>query len=363
MPGQHLLWGAPSRTPIPCTAQSDTTPGDIAVHPSAHHLGQRRLLLLLLPATALAVTSLPSAAQTWPTKPVSILVPSTPGGAIDSYARTVAEQLARQFKQPFVVENRAGGGGGLIAADAAARAPADGHTLFTGTAAILTINPSAYKKLPYAVTDFAYICKGVEFPLILVTHPSVGVTDVTGLGAWFKRNPDKASYASYQPGTPSHFLGHQLGEKLGIPLTHIPYRGSAPQVTDLLGGTVQVGFTLLATALPHIQSGRLVPIATTGATRTEALPQLRTLAEQGLGDLTTTAWFGLVAPKGTPAAVVDGLIQAHKAAVQLPEVRARFAAQGLTPSDVCGADFLQQVQTEGARWAQVVKATGFSASE
>ena len=309
------------------------------------------------------LAAMPSVAQTWPSKPVTIIVPSTAGGAIDSYARTVAEQMSRQLKQPFVVDNRAGGGGGLVAADAAVRAAPDGHTLFVGTAAILTINPSAYKKLPYSVGDFTYICKGVEFPLVLVAHPSVGASDIASLTTWLKKNADKASYASYQPGTPSHFLGHQLGEKLGIPLTHIPYKGSAPQVNDLLGGTVLFGFTQLATALPHIQSGRLVALATTGLTRIDTLPQTRTLAEQGLGELTTTAWFGLVAPKGTPAAVQDALAQAHKAAMAVPEVKARLAAQALYPATACGSEFQQQVVAEGARWAQVVKATGFSASE
>lgn len=320
--------------------------------------------LLTLPLVALlALPSRPASAEDWPSKLVTVIVPSTAGGAIDSYARTVAEQMARQIKQPFVVDNRAGGGGGLIAADAAARAAPDGYTLFVGTAAILTINTSTYKKLPYAVDDFAYLCKGVEFPLVLVAHPSVGAQDVASLAAWLKKNPDKASYASYQPGTPSHFLGHQLGDKLGIPLTHIPYKGSAPQVNDLLGGSVLFGFTQLATALPHIQSGRLVALATTGPARVETLPQTKTLAEQGLGELTTTAWFGLVAPRNTPPAVQEALVQAHKTAMMVPELKARMAAQAMYPSTACGSEFRQQVLVEGTRWAQVVKATGFSAND
>lgn len=324
-----------------------------------------RLAAIARAGSALALLSVAALAQAqaWPTKPITLIVPSTAGGAIDAYARTIAEQLGSTLKQPVVVENRAGGGGGLVAADAAVRAAPDGHTLFVGTAAILTINPSAYRKLPYATSDFAYVCKGVEFPLVLVAHPGTGVRDVAGLAAWLKRNPQQASYASYQPGTPSHFLGHQLGEKLGTPLTHIPYKGSAPQVTDLLGGTVAFGFTQLATALPHVQSGRLVALATTGAARVDTLPQVPTLAEQGLADLTTTAWFGLVAPKATPPEVVERLVRAHQAAVQVPDVKAKLAAQGLYPASACGAAFQQQVQAEGARWAQVVKATGFSASE
>jgi len=331
--------------------------------PQSPSLIGRRCALKFV-ATFLVASAVACAhAQTWPSKPITVIVPSTAGGAIDSYARVSGEHLAGQLKQPVIVDNRAGGGGGLIAADAAARAPADGYTLFVGTAAILTINPSSYKKLPYSTDDFAYICKGVEFPLVLVAHPSVGVQDVASLAAWLKKHPAQASYASYQPGTPSHFLGHQLGEKLGIELTHIPYKGSAPQVNDLLGGTVMFGFTQLVTALPHIQSGRLVALATTGPTRTEALPNVRTLAEQGLGDLTTTAWFGLVAPKATPPDVVERLIKAHLATLQTPEVKTKLQAQALYPSGVCGKEFQQQVQAETARWAKVVKATGFSANE
>ncbi|WP_157119247.1 Bug family tripartite tricarboxylate transporter substrate binding protein [Azohydromonas lata] len=302
-------------------------------------------------------------AQGWPSKPIQIIVPSTPGGAIDSYARVSAEHLAQQVKQPVVVENRPGGGGGLIATEAAARAAADGYSLFVGTAAILTINPSAYKKLPYSPGDFTYLCKGVEFPLVLVAHPSTNARTIDDLARWLQANPKNASYASYQPGTPSHFLGYQLGEKLGIPLTHIPYRGSAPQVTDLLGGNVFFGFTQLPTALPHIKSGRLIALATTGTVRPDSLKDVATLAEQGLGDLTTTAWFGLLAPKGIPVSIAQRLIKAHLDALGDTNVKAKMAAQGLSVSGVCGQEFQDAVKQEAARWARVVKATGFSANE
>lgn len=317
---------------------------------------------LLFAAVGLAV-GMPAQGQSWPSRPITVLVPSAPGGAIDSYARVSAEDLASQLKQPVIVENKPGGGGGLVAADAAARAAPDGLTLFVGTAAILTINPSSYKKLPYSPADFAYVCKGVEFPLVLVANPSIGVKDVKGLANWLKAHPAEASYSSYQPGTPSHFLGYQLGEKLGIPLTHIPYRGSAPQVTDLLGGTVKFGFTQLVTALPHIQSGKLVALATTGDARAEPLKDIPTLAEQGLKELTTSAWFGLLVPKATPPAIVEQLIKAHKATIASPEIRAKWSAQSLYPSGVCGKEFEKQVRDEAARWAAVVKATGFSATE
>ena len=302
-------------------------------------------------------------AQGWPSKPIQIIVPSTPGGAIDSYARVSAEHLAQHVKQPVIVENRPGGGGGLVATEAAARAVADGHNLFIGTAAILTINPSAYKKLPYSQGDFTYLCKGVEFPLVLVAHPSIGARNIDDLDRWLKANPNGASYASYQPGTPSHFLGHQLGEKLGIPLTHIPYRGSAPQVTDLLGGNVPFGFTQIPTALPHIRSGRLIALATTGSAKPDMLKEVATLAEQGLGDLTTTAWFGLLAPRGISSQIAQQLIKAHLDSLNDTNFKAKMAAQGLSVSGVCGKEFQQAVTQETARWAKVVKATGFSASE
>jgi tripartite-type tricarboxylate transporter receptor subunit TctC len=268
--------------------------------------------------------------------------------------------MARTLKQAVVVDNR---GNGLVAMESGARAAPDGYTLTVGTAATLTINPSVYRKLAYGHDDYVYLCKAVEFPLVLVAHPSVAVKDVAQLGAWLKANPKQASYASYQPGTPSHFLGHQLGDKLGIALTHIPYRGSAPQVTDLLGGVVPFGFTQVATALPHIRSGKLVALATTGGARWDTLKDVPTLDEQGLGELTTTAWFGLLAPKGTPADVQARLVDAQRAALADADTRARLASQGLGVAPVCGAEFVDLVKRETQRWAAVVKATGFTAAD
>jgi tripartite-type tricarboxylate transporter receptor subunit TctC len=312
----------------------------------------------LLPATG--AMGQPAA---WPSKAITLIVPSTAGGPLDGYARIAAEELGKELKQPTVVENRAGGGGGLIAARGAMQAPADGHTLFVGTAAILTINPSAYKQLPYAVTDFAYVCKGVEAPLVLVAHPSLGVKDLAALGQRLKSKPSEAMYASYQAGTPSHFLGHQLGEKLGVAMTHVPYKGSSPQVQDLVGGNVGFGFTQLQTALQHVRAGKLVALATTGAQRAPQLPDVPTLAELAMPDLTTTVWFGLVVHKDTPRDVVDRLIAVHKAAFAAPATRAKVEAQSMQVSGQCGADFEKAVRDEGARWARVVKATGFSASD
>lgn len=320
-------------------------------------------VLRLVAAAALAVSGAGSAvAQTppWPSRPVQVIVPSPAGGAIDVWARAQSEHMARTLGRAFLVDNR---GSALAATESGARAAPDGYTVTVGTAASMTINPSAYRRLGYAQDDFAYLCKAVEFPLVLVAHPSVPAKNVTELRTWLQANPKQASYASYQAGTPSHFLGHQLGEKFGIALTHIPYRGSAPQVTDLLGGVVPFGFTQVATALPHIRSGKLVALATTGGARFDALKEVPTLGELGLGELTTTAWFGLMVPRATPPEVQARLIDAQRAALADAETRTRLAAQGLVVAPVCGAEFVDLVKRETQRWAAVVKATGFTAAD
>ena len=318
------------------------------------------LFAALAVAIAAACTAAAAQAPSWPVRPVQVIVPSPAGGAIDVWARAQSDHMTRTLKQPVIVDNR---GNALAATEAGARAAADGYTVTVGTAALMTINPSAYRKLGYAQDDFAYLCKAVEFPLVLVAHPGVPVKDVAQLRTWLQANPKQASYASYQPGTPSHFLGHQLGDKLGIALTHIPYRGSAPQVTDLLAGVVPFGFTQVATALPHIRSGKLVALATTGSARFDALKDVPTLGEQGLGDLTTTAWFGLMVPRATPADVQARLIEAQRAALADADTRARLAAQGLVVAPVCGAEFVDLIKRETQRWAVVVKATGFNAAD
>jgi tripartite-type tricarboxylate transporter receptor subunit TctC len=205
--------------------------------------------------------------------------------------------------------------------------------------------------------------KGVEAPLVLVTNPAVPAKNFADLTKWIQNPANQAAYASFSPGTPSHFLGFQLNERLKTSMVHIPYKGSAPQVTDLLGGQVPLGFTQLASAVPHIKEGKLNAIAVTGPQRSRYLPNVPTLAELGLKDLGTTIWFGLFAPAATPPAVLDAVRAAALKAQADPAYRARLEALNFDVPNDSIAVFEATIASESARWAALVKATGFKASE
>jgi tripartite-type tricarboxylate transporter receptor subunit TctC len=226
---------------------------------------------------------------------------------------------------------------------------------------MVTINPAAFSNLRWKSTDFKPVIKGVEAPLVLVIHPSVPARNFQELSAWIKDPANKAAYASFSPGTPSHFLGYQLNERLKANMVHIPYKGSVPQVTDLLGGQVLLGFTQLASAVPHLKDGKLRAIAVTGPARSRFMPDVPTLAELGHKDLTTTVWFGLFAPAGTPPATLE-VIRAAAAKAQTDRAyRERLEALNF---DVATEDipaFERTIAAEQARWAELVKATGFRA--
>ena len=321
----------------------------------------RRALCAMTLATALWPCAL-VLAQDWPAKPVTIVVGVPPGGALDPYARALADQLGRTTGGTFIVDNKAGANGNL-SAESVLRAPADGHTLWIGTQSMVAINPSAYAQLRWKPGDFKPVIKSVEAPLVLVTHPSVPARDFAALAAWIQNPANKAAYASFSPGTPSHFLGYQLNERLKAAMVHIPYKGSGPQTTDLLGGQVPIGFTQLAAAIPHIKEGKLRAIAVSGPQRSRFLPQVPTLAELGHADLTTTIWFGLFAPASTPPGVLEAIRNAAARARSDPGYRARLEALNFDVPDDSVAAFEKTIATETARWAALVKATGFSASD
>jgi len=303
-----------------------------------------------------------AAAQTqFPTKPLSLVVGSAPGSAPDVYARTIADPMSRLLGQPVLVDNRAGANAN-IAAEFVTRAPVDGHVLWVPAQSQLEINPSAYADLRWKSADFVAVIKGVEAPVLLVTHPSVPAKTLTELAAWVKANPGKVSYASFSPGTLSHFLGYQLNDKLGLDMTHITYKGSGPQVQALLGGHVQLGFSQIQTGLPHVQGGKLNAIAVSGATRWRQLPNVPTLAELGHPDFTATTWFGLVAQAGTPPEVLARLIDVARRAHTEPAVKEKLEQMGFDVPAQTGAEFAASIRAGQQRWAQVVKATGFRAS-
>jgi tripartite-type tricarboxylate transporter receptor subunit TctC len=313
-------------------------------------------------AFSAAISSVLAQPAVWPSKPVTLVVGTPAGGAIDAYARTLGDQLARHTGGTFLVENRAGAGGNL-SAEHVLKSPADGHTIWVTTHAMYTINPSAYQALRWKQSDFKPIAKGVESPLLLVVHPSVPARTLPELASWLLANPAKAAYASFSPGTPSHFLGFQLNERLKLNMVHIPYKGSAPQLNDLIGGQVLLGFTQIQGAMQQVQAGKLHAIAITSAERSRHLPQVPTLAELGFRDLSLNVWFGLAAPAATPAAVIDAVTAAVMKAQTETEFRTKLQAQGFDVPRESGAAFEATIASDTARWARVVQATGFKAND
>jgi len=319
-----------------------------------------RTLIILL-STALCATPLAALAQAWPAKPISLVVGSEPGSAPDVYARAVAEPMSRLLGQPVIVVNRTGANGN-IAAEWVAKAPADGYALWAAAQSQIEINPSAYPDLRWKPADFTGVIKGAEAPLVLVTHPSVPAKTLAELGAWVKANPGKVSYASFSPGTLSHFLGYKLNERLGLDMTHVTFKGSGPQVQSLLGGHVPLGFSQIQTGLPHVQSGKFNAIATTGGARWRQLGAVPTFAELGYPEFTAATWFGLLAHSGTPADILAKIVDAAKAAHTEPAVRARLEQMGFDVPAQTGADLAASIRAGQERWAEVVKATGFRAA-
>jgi tripartite-type tricarboxylate transporter receptor subunit TctC len=291
---------------------------------------------------------------------IRLLVGSPAGGAIDIYARIINDHMSRSLGLPVLIDNKPGANGN-IAAQATVDGPADGSLIWIGAQSMLEINPYAYSNLRWKVSDFTPLLKGVEIPLVLAAHPSVPAENLDELVAWIKRNPGKFSYASYGAGTASHFLGFQFAERFGLDLTHVPYRGSGPQSSDLLAGHALLGFTQIPNIAPHVPDKRLKAIAVTGERRSRLLPQTPTMAELGHGDLTGAVWFGLLIKTGVPAAMQARIFQAAKTAHEDPEIRAKLEAQGFDVSGLSGAEFLAEILRQSERWARIVKATGFKA--
>ena len=318
------------------------------------HIGAVLFALSLMGALPMA------SAQAWPTKPVTLVVGTPAGGAIDAYARNLADHLSRQTGGNFLVDNRAGAGGN-ISAEYVLKAPADGHTLWITTHAMFTINPSVYPALRWKQSDFKPIAKGVESPMLLSVHPSLPARTFPELINWINANPSKATYASFSPGTPSHFLGFQLNERLKLNMVHVPYKGSAPQLNDLMAGQVQMGFTQMQGAVQQVQAGKLFALAVTSPDRSRLLPQVPTLTELGYRDLSLQVWFGLVAPAGTPQPVIDTITTAVMRVQNDAEYRTKLEAQGFDVPRESGAAFAATIASDTARWAKVVQATGFKA--
>jgi tripartite-type tricarboxylate transporter receptor subunit TctC len=311
-----------------------------------------------LALAALAALPFTAQAQGYPNKPLSLIVPFPPGAATDIASRAIALELAKLLGQPVVVENRAGAGGN-IGGEAAARSAPDGYTLFMTTNNIHSMNPLLYSKMSYDPNkDFAPVAPLLSTSLVLVQHPSVKVNSVQELIALAKANPGRITMASAGSGTINHLAGEMFKLHAHVDLLHVPYKGGAPALTDLVSGQVNVMFSSVPLAMPHIKAGKLRALATTGAKRAEALPDLPTIAEAGLPGFEATVWFGLLVPAGTPRDVIQRLNAALGKGANAPEFRERAIAAGFEVIPGSPERLAEMIKTDIARWAPVVKASG-----
>jgi tripartite-type tricarboxylate transporter receptor subunit TctC len=299
-----------------------------------------------------------AAADTFPNRPVRLIVPFPPGGGTDILARPMAQKLGEKWGQAVIIENRAGAGGN-IGTEAAARAPADGYTLVLGTVGTHAINQSLYSNLSYDATrDFVAITMVANTPNILVVNPSVPARSVQDLIALAKAKPGVLNYASPGNGTPPHLAAEIFKSMAGLSITHVPYKGSGPAMTDLLGGQVQMMIANAPVVIPLIKTGKLVGMASTSAQRSSMLPDMPTLAESGLPGYEADTWYGLFAPAGTPADVVRKLNTDVVAVLKSAEIQAFFTEQGAEVIGDSSADANAKVRTEVKKWHDVIQSIG-----
>ncbi len=307
---------------------------------------------------ALAALAFTSQAQDFPNRPVKILVPQTPGGASDALARIVAQKLNEKWGQPVVVENRAGAGGN-VGMEVVANSPADGYTLLMSYVGTHAINGSLYKKLPFdPEKDFAPVATLATLPFVVVTRPDAPFKTIPELVAAAKAG--RLNYGSAGNGSVNHLLGEMFNTATGVKLVHVPYRGAAPAMQDLMGGQIQLVFTSLPSVAGAIKQGTLHPIAVTSAKRAASFSQIPTIAEAGYRDFDVNPWFGLFAPAKVPAQVVRKINADVNEVLRSPDVVEKFMAQGAEPYATDPAQFAAVLHSDIAKWSQVVKASGAS---
>jgi tripartite-type tricarboxylate transporter receptor subunit TctC len=296
-------------------------------------------------------------AQSYPSRPVKIIVPFATGGPADNYARFAALKLQEALGQSFVVDNRPGAGS-VIGTDLAAKAAPDGYTLLM-MSNTHTVNESLIPNKPYALMrDFVGVAPINYSDLLLVAHPSTGIQSVKELIERARAQPGRLNYASSGPGTPYHMAGELFKHQAKVFLVHIPYRGSSGARTDVLGGQVDMMFDAVTTMTEHVRSGKVRAIATTGRQRSEVLPDVPTVSESGVPGYEATIWVGLMAPKGTPKAVIDKLNDTLNAALRQPELKQQWSRQGATPLIMSPHAFDKFLQDDIAKWSTVIKSAG-----
>jgi tripartite-type tricarboxylate transporter receptor subunit TctC len=322
----------------------------------------RRRALLLSAALALAFPALAQAQAGYPTKAVTFIVPFAPGGGTDISARTVAAKLTSLWSKSggatVIVENR-GGAGGILGADAVAKARPDGYTLLIANVGTQSINPSLYPKLPYNPdTAFAPVSLICELPFVLMASPKFAPNNVKELVAFAKANPDKVTYASSGSGGSPHLTAELFQLATGTQLLHVPYKGGGPAMTDLMAGHVDLLFASVLESSGNIKSGKLKGLAVTHAKRSPALPDVPTLAEAGVKNAESGSWIALLAPAGTPAPIIEKLAADVKAVVADPDVREKLVAQGAVPQSSTPAQLQALIDADRARYGKIIRDKG-----
>jgi tripartite-type tricarboxylate transporter receptor subunit TctC len=311
----------------------------------------RGLLLLAAAATV-------QAQQAYPVRPIRFIVPYTPGGLGDSFARAVGEELAKRMGQPVVIDNRPGASQ-AIGAEATAKAPPDGHTIFMGTQSGLVINTLARKKLPYdPVRDLAPVTMLFTTPLYLVVHPSVPAHSVKELIALARARPGKLTFASIGNGSSQHLAGEMLRARAKVDILHVPYKGSSPAMADLLGGQLDMMFEGGVSSLPHVRSGKLRALATTGRKRAEAMPELPTMAESGVTDFEFTVWFALIVPAATPRPIIERLNREVGEVLRTRELKDKFAPAGIDIAPSTPEELGERIRADLPYYGKLMREAG-----
>ncbi len=310
-------------------------------------------------ASLLAAASTAALAQTYPSKPIRVVVPFAPGGNVEFVVRTIAPKMAERLGQQLIIDNRPGAGG-AIGTEIVARAPADGYTLlFVGSAHV--INPSMIKSLPYdTIRDFTPIGIAVDVPTTLVVHPSLPVKNVTDLSAVAKARPGQLNYATAGRGTNGHFAGELLNYMAGLKLEHIAYKGAAPALIDLLAGHVHMEFTAMPFVVPYVRANRLRMLAQTGEKRSPAAQDVPTMQESGLRGFVVSTSYGFLAPAGTARPIIDRVSDALKTTLALPDVRSALSKGGADPVGGTPEEFDAFIKSEIPRWIKVAKQAGIT---
>jgi tripartite-type tricarboxylate transporter receptor subunit TctC len=321
-------------------------------------MNQRRLLFCAF-FGALALVAGGAHAQAYPARPVTLVVPYPAGGSADILARLVGQQLGTRLKQPVVVENK-GGAGTAIGAKAVAQATPDGYTLLLGTVSSQAINPAMNKVGYDPMKDFLAVSPVAAIPFVLVANPSLPARSVADVIAMAKAEPGKLAYASAGPGTSNHLAGELLASRAKIKLLHVPYKGSAPALTDVVGGQVPLMFDLITTSLPMLKAGKVKALAVTSRTRSTLLPDVPTVSESALSDYEVSAWFGVFAPAGTPQAIVSRLNTELTAILQAPDMQKRLRDMGAEAETGTPEAYTRYVRDEAKKWRGVVHQAGLA---